>query len=766
MNFDKIIKTLEFDQILDKIEKYAVSDEVKDYIKNIVFYNDVNTISQQLHEKDEAIRFINQVSNLICEPNYDIYPVLLSLGKGRILTIHELYSLTNFFRTVNKFKKQGQLGIKICNLQYLRKYFLGLTFFDEKLDYVLQIVNKDLEILDTASHTLKKIRDKIYHYESLIFEKMEKLKKQYKEYLADEIISYKNNTYCLVVNQSYKKKVKGLQVAQSSSGVSVYIEPIEIQAIKNNIASLKSEEDLEIQIILLNASKYFSADLQEYFENLKIVKMLDYIFACGQYLNKIDAYLPNINNEFNTSIINARHPLIEEPTPISFSFTKEKPITLITGPNTGGKTAALKTIGLFLLMVKAGLTIPCDKNSNIAIFENIYADIGDQQSLIQSLSTFSGHLKNIINILSNANSNDLVLLDELGSGTDPMEGEALAQSIIEDLKNKKITSIITTHYSKLKKYAYTDDFINLCSVSFDKDNLKPLYEIQMGISGSSHALLIAKRLGLFQYIIDNAYNIIENKNQKDISILDKLNEEKENVEKLKKEYDTKLSNLNNEILKYEKRIIDMDIQKDKEIEKINTLNQKKWDMQIKILEDVISELKIKETITRDDLKKLTKNLNTPDIENIIEYEFQLNDNVYIPKYQQIGKIVKIKKNKYSVDLGMFELDFTKDEIRLTHQKVSNPKVNTLKSETIQPKNNISTDLDLRGKRYVEVFELIDRAIDDILLSNLSELRIIHGYGTGAVKKAVLEYIQKSSIIKSHRSGGEKEGMLGVTIIKV
>lgn len=769
---ENIIKTLEMDKVLLEISKYAVSEKIKDKILNISFFNDIKFINVLLHEKLEAIKIINQVSNITPETNYDCDNILLSLKKGRVLNQLELYTLTKLFRSIINAKRVGLLSSKIIDLKYLKKYFFDLTNTDDDLSYVLSIVNEDLEILDTASLNLKRIRSKITNLKSIIMDKMDSLKKKYKDYLSDEVISYKNETYCLVVNKSFKKKVNGTVISISSSGESFYVEPFEINQIKESINLLKREEEQEINIILAKASIYLSEKVDSYLESLEIIYNLDFIFSCSNYLNKINANLPRINNNQETAIYDAKHPLIQgKVTPITINFDKTKKVTLITGPNTGGKTASLKTVGLFSLMVKAGLLVPCKENSNINIFDNIYADIGDEQSLVQSLSTFSSHLKKIIEITEKVTSNDLVLLDELGSGTDPNEGEALAQAIIEYLIKKGCISIITTHYSKLKSFAYENENINLASVAFDKNTLSPLYTLNMGVGGSSHALLIAKRLGLNSKILEEANDIIKGKKTENIDFINKLNEEKEIVLNLKNENSLLNEELKNKIKEYEEKIIFIENEKDKQIHEVKKQNSKIWDKKLNELEELILELKNKEYITKEELKNISGKIDKPEFVNKINYEFKIGDYVYIPNYSKNGIILKIRNNKYLVDLGPFNLEFKKEDLRLSHTK---PEINVISKNNYDKDNKdnfilnktYSNVLDLRGKKYIEVEELIDKAIDDLLLANLNELKIIHGYGTGSVKKAVDSYIKKSKLIKSHRPGGEHEGMLGVTIVKL
>lgn len=762
-------KTLEFDKILNIIETYAYSRYAKEAILNLPILTDINEIRRLLSETTDAKTAILRHTKLSLDTNYEIDEELKRLKINLILTIPEVLKMRNFLETELKiYKFQKELKRLVIPTIYLDEIFNLIITHQDILDKINQTIDYDGVIFDGATKELARIRKNLRSKQNSLLEKLDKVKEKYQNYLNEKTTVIRNDRYCLVVQDSFKNKVKGVIHDFSSSKRSVYIEPDETREITQAIEELKLEEAKEILKILAEITNYLYEISEDLTNNLEVIKRLDIIFAKAEYATIIDAYMPNLNQDLEINLIKAKHPLLDPNTavPINFKLEKDAKTMLITGPNTGGKTVALKTIGLLTLMTQAGILIPAFETSNLKIFDNIYADIGDEQSLEQSLSTFSSHMTKIINTVNNATPIDLILIDELGSGTDPVEGTALAISIIDYLKKLDVSLIVTTHYSELKLYAYETPGIITASVAFDVDTLKPLYYLQTGVSGSSNALLISKRLGLKEEILTASQTLVSGRKTDNEKILEKLHQEREEVLKLKDELTIDKDKLEEEIKHYQNLSEQMAIEQTKTLNVIKDQESKLWEKRRLELDQVIKELKLKNSLSVKEESEVKQRIKIDEQTKInFDYNFKVGDYVLVIDYQQTGKITKIKDEKYTVDLGRFSLDFKKEDLRITAKPVEKKTERRLK---VGVKDDIDRtaklELDLRGVRYDEVWSLLDKAIDNSLLTGVKTLTVIHGFGTGAVKKAVHNYLKSSTLVESYRAGGEHEGMLGVTVI--
>ncbi|HHT55485.1 MAG TPA: endonuclease MutS2, partial [Acholeplasma sp.] len=628
------------------------------------------------------------------------------------------------------------------------------------------------EIYDTATKDLKDIRIKIRNLDANLTKRMNELLKKYSDYLSEAVVVVRNGRSCLAVKEGFKNKVKGVIHDISASKQTVFIEPEVSLQIMADIELNKILENKEIIKILSNLTNIVNSSYDILLEDFNCLINLDIINAKARYSLKNDYIKPHINNLGKINLIKAKHPLLpkDEVVPIDLSLNKENNTLLITGPNTGGKTVTLKTVGLLTMMIQSGILVPVNIESELAVFNNVFIDIGDEQSIINSLSTFSSHISKIISFIDNLTDNSLVLLDELGSGTDPNEGVALAIAIIEEFQKKDIRLIVTSHFSELKTYAYEKSEISLASVAFDEKTLKPLYYLEHGIIGQSHARLIAERLGMKKSVIEEAnFNFMKRETEL-AKIIDKLSSEKQALNEEKK----RLSELE---LSYQEKLKDLNTTKDRLIseqndvlKKIRLNEEKKWQEKTKEVNELIKIVEEDELTKKHHIASLKGAINTPLDKKIIKNEEKINvgDHVYISSYSQYGYVLSITNNKYLVKFGIFELEFKKEDIELVKEtkkekpKVVKQKVSKQASHDYDKSANLSVDL--RGFRFEEVNEELDKAIDRALLSNIRSLTIIHGFGTGAVKKAVDNYIKKSNLIKSSRLGREGEGLAGVTII--
>lgn len=760
-------KALEFNLILDKIQDYAYSKAAVTAIKDTLPYNQLDEVSLNLYKSFELKQIIDTYGRLPFVKGFDIYLIITNLDKLDFLSIEDFLmirrfihmekSLENYFKSID--------SVHINHLEWIKTF----KHSKSQLQHIDEIIKDDETIYDDASSTLKTIRHDLKMKERQLDKLLSEVLTRYQSYLNESIIVMRNGRYAIPIKEGYKNKVKGVIHDVSASKQTVYIEPEDIRQVTQDIEYLKSLEEqeiIQISIALTNKLKPFSTEL---ISHLDILVELDVLHAKTLYAVEIDANLPNLNSDGNIHLIDARHPLIakESVVPIEISISNDRNVLMITGPNTGGKTVALKTLGLFTLMMQSGILVPLNKNSQMSVFDQIFADIGDEQSIQQSLSTFSSHLTKIKNMFDKLKGRALILLDELGSGTDPIEGVSLAIAIIDDLKsNKNNRIILTTHYSELKLYAYEHDDIYTASVAFDEVSLKPLYKIHLGIAGSSHALKIADRLGLPKRIIHEAETLLSGRQTNLGKNIEKLNKEQVLLEQEKEVLKGKSEALDKEIKRYQDKIRTFEKERDQMLQDIKFKATKEYDKLKQDALEVIDKLSKVDKLSTPDAAKLKGDLNkTIKKETKVKLEpLKIGDLVLVTNYGQDGVITKINKDEYVVSVGLFELPFKRHELsKMAVKPKKQEKVQTKYSGS-NPSKAPTFELDLRGVRFEEVKELMDKAIDDALLSNTPYIRVIHGFGTGAVRKAVYDYIKKSRYIKSHRYGQEGEGLNGVTVI--
>lgn len=765
-------KTLELDQIIEIISKYLKSDSAKQKLNTQEPSTDMDEVEHMLLEVNDMLELIARFGRIPFLDDFDIYQLLHYAEIKRRYSIQDLLYIRLFLvmeRDILLYLRQRQqLNLKSTSLVPL---FDGLSSHKSLLTYIESKLDEDGVILDDATPKLASIRKDISRFEKQLQDKLQKILVDYSKYLNDQVIVMRNERFCIGVKEAFKNKIKGVIHDMSASKQTIYIEPEMTRSITAQIESLKVSEQKEIDMIIDEMSKEIQLSYETLKQNLDVFVELDLIHAKAIYALDIDAHKPNINKEGFIQLIHAKHPLLDqkEAVPIGLSLDKHLKTLLITGPNTGGKTVALKTLGLLTLMTQMGMLTPLNEASSIAIFDQVFADIGDEQSISQSLSTFSSHLTKIINMIKNMKDNTLVLLDEIGSGTDPNEGVALAISILEAFKDYDGRMMVTTHYSELKSYAYEQPQMTTASVAFDKQSLKPLYFLQMGTTGSSHAFLIARRLGLPENIVENALKLYEGRQTDLAKTMEKLNDEMLEIQKEKELLNTELLKVKEEKQHYQDIKNDLLKRQDEMIEKVKHKEESKW---LKLREeaiDLISELQKKQSLSKPELADLKNKLNQSiggDKSLYFDESLNVGDEVFITSYQQYGTIIDIKEDTYVVKFGKFELAFDKSDLKKDKPKPSDkPKlVQKQKSEEIKPQKEGKLEVDLRGFRYEEVNAALDDAIDGALMSGLTTLRIIHGFGTGAVRKAVHSYIKSSPYIKEHRYGGEGEGLNGVTIV--
>ncbi len=765
--------TLQLNKILENLKNYSYSDITKNNFLNLnPIYNYDKIIQMQLEVldayniiiKNQPISFLNILNKK---------DSILRASIGGILSIKELNDIANFLYLITVVKKEEQILINNkISYDNLDKYFSNLISNDKLLTEIRKVITPDLLVSDTASDRLAGIRHGIKVHENRLRQKINELLTKHASNLTEPLIVLRSNRLCLPFKVEYKNQVKGIIHDESASKTTVYIEPQECVLINITIESLRNEEKTEIEAILRQLSSVVGSFEHDLSNSLYNLVCLDMIFSKALYAIDTSSIMPKINNDGYINLIQARHPLLkkEEVVPIDITLGEDYKTIIITGPNTGGKTVVLKTVGLLTAMMQCGLFIPANNGSTLSIFENIFVDIGDEQSIEQSLSTFSSHMTKIKYILENKNDSSLVLLDELGSGTDPKEGACLAISIIDDLKKSYCTTIATTHYSMLKEYAYSNDDVSNASVLFDVETLKPTYKLQVGIPGKSNAFLISQRLGLSKHILNHASNLYDTTSTDQEKLLLQLDIENEKISNTKKEYEHIISEYNLKLKTLEGEFDKLEKQKEAILNKA-TLEANK----------IIEETKEKSSVLLDKLKSIKEsNLKEHEIADI-KYQARslkvnkvkeeekvkklfIGDYVFVSSYNQVGVITNIKKDKYEVQIGQFKMFFDIKELKASKSPVKKVVKKVKKVNVVSNKSDAKMQLDLRGFRYEEVHEAIDLFIDKAYLANIPVINIVHGYGSGAVRDAVYKYLKSSTYVKDYRFGGEGEGLNGATVV--
>lgn len=779
---DRTLRVLEFDKIVALLMDEAETTVGREMIKKIIPKTDINEVTLLQKETDEAVHvlrlnkvppfsYISDVGSYIrqCELGGSLRP------EECLEVAQVLYCSRNVYTFIIHIEEQ---------LPLLKKVVENITLLRELERDIHTKINEHGEIVDHASSKLKSIRSSIRSKESTIRERLQQLIRSKSNMLSDSIITFRNNRFVLPVKQEYRVTIGGIVHDQSSSGQTLFMEPNAVVTLNNELQQLIVKEKHEIDVILAEISNHIAQYGGDIKQNLQTIATLDSIFAKASLAKKMKAAKPILNKDGLIKMRMARHPLIaaDEVVANDIELGDSYHAIVITGPNTGGKTVTLKLVGLCVLMAQSGLQIPALDGCEIAVFKKVFADIGDEQSIEQNLSTFSSHMTNIVNIVEQVDKSSLVLFDEIGAGTDPQEGAALAMAILDEVMKRKATVIATTHYPELKAYSYNRKHVMNASVEFDIETLRPTYRLIIGIPGRSNALEISKRLGLSSTIIREAkkYVGIDSENVENmISALDKTKKEAERkVEeayKLAEESEKIHSELTSAWKKFNRDRDDLfrkaeekaetALQKAKReaeqiVQSVRNMRDKaiwkehEWIEAKKSLEDAQPEL-INE-----------KNSEQPVSENT---ELSIGDEIKHKRLQQHGEIIEKKNdNEYIIQIGTMRLTAKKQDLTFikkgSMQKDKQP-VHQI-SRVITSSNRVKPELDLRGERYEDAMTLLDKYIDDAIVSGYPRVTIIHGKGTGALRKGVEQFLQSNPHVASHRLGTPNEGGNGVTIIEL
>ena len=776
---NKSLEKLEFNKIKENLSNYAITFLGKDKCINLLPLNTKNEIIKAQKQTTEATTLILRKGNISINEFSDITKFIKQLNSSTTLSISGILALTNILKISRNLKDyyfSKDIDMKeFINLENLFNNLYTNIGIEEQINSIILDENT---ISDTASSTLNNIRKQIKQKENEIKNKLNSL--IHTKYVQDPIITKRNDRFVIPVKNEYQSEVKGFIHDTSSSGLTIFIEPMAVFELNNSISSLKIEENIEIEKILQKLSSLFLEIISEIENNYNLIGLIDFIFAKAKYSISLDASEPIISEDKKIELINCFHPLINKQIAIknSISLGNNFNTLIITGPNTGGKTVTLKTIGILSIMAKSGLHITAKENSIIYIFDNIFADIGDEQNIADSLSTFSSHMTNISKILSEATSESLILLDELGSGTDPIEGESLALSILKFLYSKNILTIATTHYSKLKDFALVTEGFENASVEFDINTLSPTYKLLVGVPGRSNAFEISKKLGIPEQIISNAKNLMDND---DIQIEDLIKSIYEDKRIIEIEKENIISNSN------EVKSLKDNLQKeysDLQNKQFDILNKAKQDAKEILLDakqdanEIIKQLEKSNNSKnanelRNSLNKKISNLTTTNENNLSENinvipkeKIKINTTVFVNSIKQNGTIISniSKDNKVKVQVGIIKTFFDINDLSYP-TKTENKNIKTSSHKEFNVKQ-ISPEINVIGKNIDEACFIIDKYLDNCFLNGLMTVRIVHGKGTGALRDGIHRYLKTHPHVKDFRIGTFGEGEMGATVVNL
>jgi DNA mismatch repair protein MutS2 len=789
----KMITKLELDAVLKTAAKFSVNEQTKKEILNLKPSADFKEVDYLLELTWQADKILfNHLINPLSVFD-DVEKTLEKAAKLSTLTLKEFLQLGSLLRA-SRICFSSIQNIVDADIADIKNIASAITV-DKKLEEQIEktVLNEE-EISDNASEKLYAVRKQIRKCNDDIRERLNSLirSSDMQKYLQDNLITIRNDRFVIPVKQEYKNGVSGLIHDQSASGATVFIEPMQIVELNNKLKTLVLDEHSEIERILreLTARVYPMTDMLKI--NINQITSLDIVFSKAAFSRSIRGIKPKINNKGRLNIINGRHPLIDAKNvvPISINLGFDFDMLLVTGPNTGGKTVTLKTVGLFTLMTMCGIFIPADIESEIAIFENIFCDVGDEQSIEQSLSTFSSHITVISDIMNKANERSLILLDELGAGTDPYEGAALAKSIVDFLKEKKVHAIITTHYSELKEYSLLTKNIENASMEFCPETFAPTYRLNIGIPGTSNAIEIAKRLGLNQAITDKARSYLSADKKSFERVLHKAEELRQKAESNAEESKIIKAELEKETAFIKEENKKLAIQKENflrnaklEARRIVTAAEREAEEAIAELKKMLEQASADEQVLFQ-ARRLKKRLagigGEEEATHACDYDrcdkpvdaaqLKTGDAVFVKKLNSAGRVLSEinQKNEVYISVGSIKInadikELYRIEASNTSQASSNPPAKGMRGISLK---SVAQEINVLGDNVDEAVYIIDAYIDDAVLCGLSELKIIHGTGTGALKKGLHKHFKTHPNIQEFRSGVYGEGESGVTIIKL
>ncbi|MCD7750334.1 MAG: endonuclease MutS2 [Lachnospiraceae bacterium] len=784
----KGLKILEYPKIISMLSDRANSAPGKAMCEALTPSTDIDQINQAQTQTADALARLFAHGRTSFGSNRDIGYAVKSLEIGSALSVQELLGIAGLLENTERVRRYGRQVKEDAPDDSLTELFEGLSPLPQISGEIRRCILSEDEIADDASSNLKRIRrqkritsDRIHtQLNSMVTGSMRTM-------LQDAVITMRDNRYCLPVRAEYKGQVSGMVHDQSATGSTYFIEPAAVVSLNNEIRELEIEEQEEIHQILADLSAQAGAHTKELLRNQKLMTKLDFIFAKAQLAMDMNATRPLFNEDHEIRIRGGRHPLLDPKTvvPIDISLGRDFDLLIVTGPNTGGKTVSLKTVGLFTLMGQAGLHIPALDRSELGLFTRVYADIGDEQSIEQSLSTFSAHMTNIVSILKYADIDSLCLFDELGAGTDPTEGAALAIAILNYLHDRGIRTMATTHYSELKLYALSTPFVENACCEFDVASLRPTYRLLIGIPGKSNAFAISRRLGLSQSIIDAAKEQISSDKESFEDVIASLEQSRKALERDQKEIAANKAEIKRLKKELEEKQEKLDASKNKILREANeqarailqeakdtadeTIRQMNKSRSATVGDLEKQRAKLREKIDKQNAKLSVKAQTQAQVgKPLASKDIQLGTSIRVVSSGLTGTIYSLpdKKGNLFIQCGILQTQVNISDLVLAEEAPA-PAAPAKKSGTgtggLSKALTISPEINLLGCTVDEAISKLDKYLDDAYLSHLQSVRIVHGKGTGALRNAVHQHLKRTSYIKSYRLGEAGEGDYGVTI---
>ena len=787
----KVLTTLEYNKIIDLLTEKADSEPGKKLCRDLVPSTDLSTIRTAQRETKDALARLFRIGSTSFGSNRDLGFSIRSLEIGSSLSMSELLKLASFLDNVSRIKTYGKKEREDLPNDSLDVYFEGLTPMTQLANEINRCILSEEEMADDASPKLKSIRrSKLSTNEKIHSQLTSMVNGAYRTFLQDAVITMRDNRYCIPVKAEYKSQVSGMVHDQSSTGSTFFIEPAAVVNLNNQLKELDLQEQEEIEVILGDLSSQAAVHTSELASDQKIMTTLDFIFAKAKLAMEQNATEPIFNTEHYIQIRKGRHPLLDKKkaVPIDVRLGKDFDLLVITGPNTGGKTVSLKTVGLFTLMGQAGLHIPALDRSELSIFSEVYADIGDEQSIEQSLSTFSSHMTRVVHILQHADADSLCLFDELGAGTDPTEGAALAIAILNYLHDRGIRTMATTHYSELKIYALSTNFVENACCEFDVETLRPTYRLLIGIPGKSNAFAISSKLGLSDEIIHAAKEQISKEDESFEDVIADLEQSRVTIEKEQQEiaeYKERIRTLQEQLQKKNEKI---DQAKDKILrdanEKARAILQEAKDVADETIRDFnkagasadIKELEKKRQKVRDKINEKNGKLalgNTQkkpaDQKTVDPKKLKKGDSVKIISMNLKGIVNTLPDTRGNlfVQCGIMRMQTNvNDLVPVKEETITAPALQRTNTGKLKMSKSfsVSSEINLLGCTVDEAIAKLDKYLDDAYLAHLPNVRVVHGKGTGALRSAVQSHLKRLKYVKEYRLGEYGEGDAGVTIV--
>ncbi|WP_068983928.1 endonuclease MutS2 [Lysinibacillus xylanilyticus] len=784
---ERALKTLEYDKVRQQVATYCTSSIGKSAIDELVPQTDYEKVVQLLEEMDEGLSILRVKGNVPMGGIFDVRPAARRAQIGGMLSAMELMEVSSTIRASRILRNfiediESEEVIEIPHFIAKKDSMPVLTGLQHEIN---NCIDDNGSVLDSASQTLRSIRQSLRAEEAKVRSKLESLTRgsNASKMLSDTLVTIRNDRFVIPVKQEYRHHYGGIVHDQSSSGQTLFIEPDSVVQANNEIHRLKMKEQAEVERILLTLSAMVEEVAPDLFNLVKVLGEIDVILAKGKYGQVNKCTMPKMNNDGYIRLVRARHPLLPIETAVAndIEFGKDITAVVITGPNTGGKTVTLKTVGLCTLMAQAGLPVPALDGSELAVFKQLFADIGDEQSIEQSLSTFSSHMVNIVDILQKFDHESLVLFDELGAGTDPQEGAALAISILDEVHDRGARVMATTHYPELKAYGYNRPGVANASVEFDIETLSPTYRLLIGVPGRSNAFEISSRLGLPESIIDRAKSFTGTDRHEVESMIASLEatrrqseDDAERSRELLMESEDLRKELQEKVLAYEERKEALDKKAKEKARKIVDEAKKEAESIIadlremrKNADQVVKEHELIEARKR--LEEATPLENNKVLKKAAQVKARaqnlvVGDEVKVLSYGQRGTLLeKVSNSEWVVQMGILKMKISDSDLEyIKPEKEPVQRIAGVKNRNSQ----VKLELDLRGERFEDAIIRTEKYIDDALLANYGRVSIIHGVGTGALRQGIQNYLKKHKRVKSFRFGEAGEGGFGVTVVEL